>query len=509
MDFATVAADDLDFNDPPEMVWIPAQAILALLWIENPKRHDVGGLRASIRRHGVQELPKFDGNLPNVGGGMGALKSGNGRAEQVAHMENDPVERRLGPPRGAAVRKSDGAWVLPILVGTDAANRAEAMAYALDSNNLTMAGSDFTAEEMAALWDEGPYLQMVKQLAEMEALPETIDQDDADALIAMLGDILADGPDGPPDPPNPSLADRFIIPPFSVLDARQGYWRDRKERWLRLGLQGEVGRADTRIGALDVATAMQRGQDVDEVERKAGISVFDPVLAELCYRWFCPAGGLIVNPTAGESVYGIVAGMLGYAFHGIELRAEQVEANRAQALGLAVGNDVQWTLGDGAQVAEIVGEGVADFVLCCPPYYDLEVYSGDPDDLSTASTYDEFVSMLHKIIDASVRALKPDRFAAFVVGDIRDSDGYYRNFVADTTAGFLAAGCQLYNEAVLVTPVGSLAVHSGRQFKISRKLGKGHQNVLVYVKGDWRKAVAACGDITVDLPEELLLGQDI
>ena len=39
-----------------------------------------------------------------------------------------------------------------------------------------------------------------------------------------------------------SLAERFIIPPFSVLDARQGYWQDRKEAWLRLGIQSELGR---------------------------------------------------------------------------------------------------------------------------------------------------------------------------------------------------------------------------------------------------------------------------
>lgn len=39
-----------------------------------------------------------------------------------------------------------------------------------------------------------------------------------------------------------TLAERFIIPPFSVLDARQGYWQDRKRAWLSLGIQSELGR---------------------------------------------------------------------------------------------------------------------------------------------------------------------------------------------------------------------------------------------------------------------------
>jgi DNA methylase len=39
------------------------------------------------------------------------------------------------------------------------------------------------------------------------------------------------------------LATRFGVPPFTVLDARQGYWRQRKNAWLQLGIQSEIGRS--------------------------------------------------------------------------------------------------------------------------------------------------------------------------------------------------------------------------------------------------------------------------
>jgi len=39
-----------------------------------------------------------------------------------------------------------------------------------------------------------------------------------------------------------TLAERFGVPPFSVLDARQGYWQDRKRAWMALGIQSELGR---------------------------------------------------------------------------------------------------------------------------------------------------------------------------------------------------------------------------------------------------------------------------
>lgn len=48
-----------------------------------------------------------------------------------------------------------------------------------------------------------------------------------------------------------TLAERFIVPPFSVLDARQGYWQERKRAWLALGIQSELGRGDNVLGHSD------------------------------------------------------------------------------------------------------------------------------------------------------------------------------------------------------------------------------------------------------------------
>ena len=83
--------------------------------------------------------------------------------------------------------------------------------------------------------------------------------------------------------------------------------------------------------------------------------------------------------------------------------------------------------------------------------------------------------------------LKDNRFACFVVGDIRDKKGYYRNFVSNTISAFTNAGTKLYNEAILVNSVGSLPVRVGGSFGSNRKMGKCHQNVLIFYKGDISK----------------------
>jgi DNA modification methylase len=230
----------------------------------------------------------------------------------------------------------------------------------------------------------------------------------------------------------------------------------------------------------------------------AGTSIFDPVLCEIAYAWFCPPDGTILDPFAGGSVRGIVAAYLGRRYAGVELRPEQVQANIRQAEALEL--KPHWIMGDAANVKELAA-GEYDFIFSCPPYYDLEVYSDLEGELSALPTYDDFIAQYRAIVADCVSMLKDDRFACFVVGDIRDKHGYYRNFVSDTIAAFQDADAMLYNEAILVTAVGSLPIRVGRQFEAGRKLGKTHQNVLVFVKGDWRKATEACGPVEVGMLE--------
>lgn len=220
----------------------------------------------------------------------------------------------------------------------------------------------------------------------------------------------------------------------------------------------------------------------------SGTSIFDPVLTELAYRWFCPKGGQIVDPFAGGSVRGIVASHLGLRYWGCELRAEQVSANIAQS-DIAKNPKPVWYCGDSVDIAD--NGPPADFIFSCPPYGDLEVYSDDPRDLS-AMEYADFIAAYRKIITGSAALLRQNRFACFVVGDFRDKQGNYRNFVGETVEAFRAAGLHLYNEAILITAVGSLPIRVNKQFQTGRKLGKTHQNVLVFVKGSGKAAAKVC-----------------
>ena len=56
----------------------------------------------------------------------------------------------------------------------------------------------------------------------------------------------------PKSPAESSLFDRFVVPPFSILDTRKGYWQDRKKKWRELiGDFGE-SRNDTLITSPEI-----------------------------------------------------------------------------------------------------------------------------------------------------------------------------------------------------------------------------------------------------------------
>jgi DNA modification methylase len=273
--------------------------------------------------------------------------------------------------------------------------------------------------------------------------------------------------------------------------------------WARFE-QERLDRMAARTENLTFVKGSRDPNDLDPVSAailevgSTGTSIFDPVLCEIAYRWFCPPGGAVLDPFTGGSVRGIVASKLGRRYTGIDLRAEQIDANRAQAEQICGDPMPSWVCGDSREVIPALArQGMNaqfDFVFSCPPYADLEVYSNDPRDLSTLD-YDEFRAAYDQIIAGACALLKPDRFACFVVGDVRDAKGFYRNFPGHTIGAFEDAGLRLYNEAILVTAVGSLPIRAGKQFEASRKLGKTHQQVYVFCKGDPRRATEACGPV--------------
>ena len=265
------------------------------------------------------------------------------------------------------------------------------------------------------------------------------------------------------------------MPPFSVFDTKQGYWQQRKKEWKEIGLDSGTGRGDGLLGGGLAALAKKKGSELN------GTSIFDPVLCEVVYNWYCPNNGTIFDPFAGGSVRGVVAELLGRKYIGIDLSQKQVDANQinADALGVCP----VWHCDDSKNADSYIDDETADLLFSCPPYHNLEKYSDHPLDLSNMN-YADFMEAYTEIIATACRKLKQNSFAVWVVGDIRDAKGAYRDFHGTTKRIFQDNGLHLYNESILLEQYGTAPLRAGKQFTAKRKVVKVHQNVLVFYKGD-------------------------
>lgn len=296
---------------------------------------------------------------------------------------------------------------------------------------------------------------------------------------------------------NGQLYKDFFHPPFSVLDARRGWWRDRKRQWLDLGVQGELGRHET-WDSLKSIYAIKAGHVKNSQHKEtpawATTSIFDPVLCEILYRWFVPKGGLIFDAFAGGSVRGVVASRLGFRYMGFDIRPEQVEANDKQAAALCRDPMPGWRVVDSCgRSLHKWFKGQADFLFSCPPYGDLEVYSDLSGDISNMP-WDVFAGKLRHSIKQQAKRLKDNRFAVYVVSDIRDKDGAYLGLPEVVRSSFCAAGLKYYGEIAFLNALGTLPLRVRSQWEKSRKLGRAHQNALLFIKGDPRVAKQTLGD---------------
>lgn len=272
-----------------------------------------------------------------------------------------------------------------------------------------------------------------------------------------------------------NLSDWFIVPPFSVLNVSSGAWQARKKIWMNrikdtAQARSNVLRNYTQIG-------------VDFMNIKGDTtSILDPVLCEVLLHWFTEQGHTSFDPFAGDTVFGFCSAYKGVPFTGIELREEQVQQN--QSIIDANGLDAKYILDDAINVKSHFKEESMDFMFSCPPYADLEVYSDKENDLSNMD-YDTFFEVIRQVYTDCFSVLKNERFAVIVIGEVRHKNtGCYIGLVPKIIQIMMDAGFHYYNEIILNTPVGNLMMRAGRYMNQNRKIGKNHQNVLVFYKGN-------------------------
>jgi hypothetical protein len=116
--------------------------------------------------------------------------------------------------------------------------------------------------ELNLEWDPA----ILKQLSD-EGLADLDKFFTSDELVNLIGDAMGDAPITD-EQARKTLAERFGVPPFSILDARQGYWQERKRAWIARGIKSELGRGGLTLGESPEVT--EPGLNYYRNQNKAG-----------------------------------------------------------------------------------------------------------------------------------------------------------------------------------------------------------------------------------------------
>ncbi len=110
--------------------------------------------------------------------------------------------------------------------------------------------ADLTADNAIALWAEIDFAAINADLPDLG--PElNID------MLGIKDFILEPADKNNGNEAKPTMADKFMLPPFTVLNAREGWWQDRKRQWLSLGIKSELGRGGGQVSTIQDAEWMQ------------------------------------------------------------------------------------------------------------------------------------------------------------------------------------------------------------------------------------------------------------
>lgn len=103
------------------------------------------------------------------------------------------------------------------------------------------------------------------------------------------------------------------------------------------------------------------------------------------------------------------------------------------------------------------------------------------------------------MLKAEIAALHEDAFDLDLLGFAEEELGRLLDGLDADAGGAGAADGEPSSDASAETQRATLAarfsIRTGRQFTAARKLGRTHQSVLVFVKGDPRRATEACGEV--------------
>jgi DNA modification methylase len=217
------------------------------------------------------------------------------------------------------------------------------------------------------------------------------------------------------------------------------------------------------------------------------LSIFPQEILRKLIKFYAPKNGTYLDPFAGHNSRMQVAYEERMNYIGYDISKEFMAFNRevkqqllSQKTLFQDEKDPEITLKEQDSRTIDEEDNSADFCFTSPPYYDLEFYGDEAEQLGKCKTYEDFLDDMQKVYNHCYRVLKPGSFCIINVNDFR-KDGIFHNYHGDTTNLLKKAGFKQF-DLIVMKYTNAFRKAFPQQIIDSKYMPKIHEFIIVMRK---------------------------
>ena len=168
--------------------------------------------------------------------------------------------------------------------------------------------------------------------------------------------------------------------------------------------------------------------------RGSFLSKFNSEYAKRIIEMWSKEDDFIVDPFAGRSSRPLVSTLMGRNYMGFDVVKDNLQEAREQYDTLKKERQLgklKLLNTSSENIDDHLHNGVADMIMTCPPYFNIEKYESADGQLTDIKKYEDFLFIYKFILRKCCNKLKPGGFFAVVLANFR-IDGKLYDFCGDT-----------------------------------------------------------------------------
>ncbi|MBP7509696.1 MAG: hypothetical protein KA807_17925 [Prolixibacteraceae bacterium] len=214
---------------------------------------------------------------------------------------------------------------------------------------------------------------------------------------------------------------------------------------------------------------------------KSGLSIMPAELVEFFVNYYAKPGDVYLDPFMGQGVQMQVAKLLGLHYYGYDLSEyffKYIDSIRAK---IDDGKTTIQIINGDSKYPKDIPDNIGDFSFHSPPYWDIEFYGKEPDQLGYGKTYQDFLKGMYEVAKNWLPKFKTGAFHVVNVNDFRKDNRYYP-YHSDIIQIFQKAGWLIYDMWIIEGLVGGLPKAFAVSFNQKKIAPKIHEYAIVFRK---------------------------